>query len=198
MLAQILDHATRAVDRLASQFKNAGFLKGLISVFSGQVQEVETAFWGELRATRSVANATATTLDNIGALVSAPNRGTKNDAQYRNRVNTQIAANKSSGDDAVIYAVSKLTVSAWAVSGQPKITEHFPGSYVVQCTPINSVVNSDAEARELAKILADVSAGGVRGIVVSQQVPANQAFGFVGGPSSLGFENGRLVGAYDK
>lgn len=196
-LSQITDHAQRAVDRLVTQFRESGFMKGMLRVLSAQVQESEDGAWGMLQAIRSVATAMGTTLDKLGALVGAPVRGLKNDTQYRARVNTQIAANRGSGEFASIYNISKLMVAAWNVIGQPKITEYVPGVYEIACDPRSSVVNDELEARELAIILNDSSSAGVRSIVISQQVAAASAFAFDGG-TGLGFGAGDFTGAFDK
>lgn len=196
-ITQITDHVNRALDRVVLQFKNSGLLKGLIGALSTEVQVLEDGLWGLLQAVRSVSTATGTTLEKIGALVGAPVRGTRSDAQLRNRINAQILANRGSGEAANIYAVSKLIVSAWNISGQPKITEYYPGEYEIACTPRHTIVNSDAEARELAAILADISAAGVHAIVISQQIAEASAFSFAGG-TGLGFGAGDFTAAYDK
>lgn len=195
-IEQIVDHANRALDRVITQFRESAFFKGLLTALSAEAQEVEDALWGLMQAYRTVSVATGTTLDNIGKLVGAPARGTKTDTQYRNRINAQIIANLGSGDFDSIYEISKLIVSAWAVSGQPKITEHL-GAYEIAANPRGTIINSDAEARELAILLNDISAAGVRGIVISQQVDEDDAFAFDGG-TGLGFGAGDFTGAYDK
>lgn len=196
-LAQITDHIQRALDRVVTQFRESGFVKGMLSIFAGETQASEDGLWSMTQAVRSVPTATGTTLDNLGALVGTPVRGLKSDTQYRARVSTQIVANRGSGEFDSVYEVSKLMVGAWNVSGQPKITEYFPGVYEIACDPRASIVNDELEARELAIVLNDSSAAGIRGIVISQQVAAAAAFAFDGG-TGLGFGAGDFTGAFDK
>lgn len=196
-IEKITDHVTRAVDRLVSQFQNSGFLKGTASVLAGEAQALEDGLWDMLQAIRSVAVATGTTLDSIGALVGTPVRGGKTDTQYRNRVNTQIIANRSSGDAVSIYAVARQGVIAWNVPNQPRIRENFPGVYEIAAEPRGSISNDDTDARELAVLLNGASSAGVRAIVISIQVAPALAFAFDGG-TGLGFGAGDFTAAYDQ
>ena len=196
-LSQITDHVQRALDRVVTQFRESGFFKGMLSVLSAEVQANEDGLWSLLQAIRSVAVATGTTLDNIGALVGTPPRGIKSDVQYRTRIEAQIIANRCSGESARIYAIAKKMVSAWNVANQPRITEYLPGTYEIACDPRSTIVNDETEAKELATLLNDASAAGVRAIVISQQVAEASAFAFAGG-TGLGFGSGDFTGAFDK
>lgn len=196
-LAQILNHAQLAVARLAAQFVEAPLLKGVINAIAAEVQAVENGLYG-LLVTRDIDNATDQVLDDIGRLVGAPPRGAKTVPQYRNRIRAQILANRSYGNVAIIYQLSKLIISSWDVPDQPRILDNpnnRPG-YTIGAEPPGSVVNTIPDAKDLARILEDVNPAGVRGIVLSQSTAAAVAFSFDNGPG-LGFGDGALVGAYD-
>ncbi len=196
MLTRITDHAARAVGRLVSQFYESTRLRGLVAALADEVQAVETALFDTLEAFRSITTATGDALDKIGALVGAPVRGPRNDAEYRARILTQIFVNRSSGSARDIYTIARALVPVWAVADQPKILDQPPGAYILAADPVGSIVNTEAEARELAQILNDANSAGVRGIVLSQgQAPA-VSFSFDNGPG-LGFGDGEFTGAYD-
>ena len=195
-LTQILDHASRAVARLAFQFKESIKLQGLLVAVTAEIQAIENALY-ELLITRDIDAAADATLDFIGALVGAPRRGPKTDAQYRNRIRVQIKANKSNGQDSVIYAIAKLVVAAWNVANQPRIyPDAHRGYYIKSDDAVAGLVNSTAEAIELAHVLTDVNPAGLRGIVISQSITDANAFSFAGGPG-LGFGAGAFTAAYD-
>lgn len=200
-IKDILNHAALAVGRLATQFRDSPRLKGMVTVISNEAQAIETAF-GQLKAQMrdyTVANDNA--LDNIGSLVGAPVRGTRNNTSYRLRVIGQIAANRSSGESASIYLIAKSLVVAWNVSGQPKIREHKPAHFTVGCDPAAPIVNDEAQARELANVLNDSSSAGVRCIVESRSAAVGNGnfFRFAGGAGpAKGFGVGKLKGAYDR
>jgi hypothetical protein len=201
-LGQILDHAARALARLPAQFRVAVRIRGLLTAISNEVQELENGLWGA-RAVRDIDLAETATLDNLGKLIDAPVRGLKTDTQYRGRIRAQILANKSNGQNEIIYGVAKQIVSTWNVTGQPQVLDDtYSGAYTVKGyiapleDPAETVLCSEAEARELALLLDDVSAAGVRGIVISQPQSAELSFCFAGGVGA-GFETGEFVGAYD-
>lgn len=195
-LEQITDHAARAVSRLAEQFKESTLLKGLLSAVSIEIQELEDKIF-ELYKTRDIDGAADATLDNLGALVGAPRRGSKNNTQYRNRVRVQVKANRSYGNVPVVYEIAKLVVAAWNVADQPRVYEDaHRGYYVESDRDVAGLVNDTAEAIELSVILKSINPAGVRGIVRSQSVADAAAFSFAGGPG-LGFGAGALSGAYD-
>lgn len=103
-LIKITDHAARAVARLVSQFKDSVEVAGMARVLGAQVQEVEDALYSIL-VFRSVSGATGFTLDRIGALIGAPDRGSLIDSDYRKRINAQILSNKSEGTALDLYNI---------------------------------------------------------------------------------------------
>lgn len=200
-ISKITDSATRAIARLASQFKNSTNLIGLITAISDECQTAEDALWDLFLAQRDVDVATGATLDNLGSLVGAPVRGPRDDETYRNRILGQIVINRSSGESGSIYEIAKRLVSAWNVSGQPRIAETGPGCYTVRCDPPTLLQNDTEQARELAQVLVGASSAGVRAIVFSRSdtVGAPGFFRFAGGTGpSRGFGQGAFIGAYDR
>ncbi len=204
---QILDHASRAVNRLAQQFKEATGLKGLLTSISSEVQAVEDALTILRLQIRDINTAEGDALDRIGNLVGAPIRGPRDDASYRARVKATIIVNKSRTVSADIYSIAKGIVDAWNVDGQPKIIEHPPACFEIGCYPATELTNDDDQARELARVLngsrtADgAKAAGVRAIVMSRPdtVATDNFFRFAGGSGpSAGFGVGKFKGAYDQ
>lgn len=196
MLTLLTDYAARAVNRLAFQFKQSPLLKGMVTAIADEAQELENALYG-LLVTRDVNNANDKALDNLGSLVGAPQRGAKNNTQYRNRVKVQVKANKSHGLDATIYEIAKLMVTAWNVAGQPRIYEDaHRGYYLRSDKDVAGVVSDLDEVLELARLLPEVNPAGVRAIVIHQSVEDADAFCFANGPGK-GFGEGALNGAYD-
>lgn len=194
-LAQIFNHAAQAVSRLAAQFSESPLFKGMITAIGNEVQTVEDGLWG-LLLTRDIENATDKTLDNIALLVGSPPKGARSTSQFRQRVKAQVIINRSDGAASSVYAIAKRIVASWNVTGQPKITDQPHATYEIHAQPKNSIVNTTAEALELARILDDVNPAGVRGIVINQSIAASAAFSFANGPGQ-GFGDGAFVGAYD-
>lgn len=194
-LAQILNHAAKAVDRLAAQFTESPLFKGMITAIGNEVQTLEDGLWG-LLVTRDIDNATGQTLANIARLVGAPPQGAKTTTEFRNRIKAQVIANRSDGAPGVVYQVSKRIIPAWDVNGQPKVTEQTHATYEIHANPKGALVNTIEQGKELARLLDDVNPAGVRGIVISQSIAASAAFSFANGPGQ-GFGDGAFVGAYD-
>ncbi len=205
----ILDHATRAVARLAIQFKTATRLQGLISAIAGEVQAIEDAFNILREQIRDLDTAEGDALNKLGRLVGAPERGSKDDAAYRARIKATIDVNKSRGVSADMYAISKGVVETWNVDGQPRIIDNRDACFTVGPDEESTLLrNSIAEAKELAKVLNGsrgndgAKAAGVRAIVMSRSdtVDNDKFFKFAGplnsptfGAASIGdFEAGYL------
>lgn len=204
-ITTILDHAAQAVARLATQFRESPRLKGLITVVGNEVQAVEDALNVMRAQLRDYTVAEDNALDNIGALIGAPLRGTSSNVVYRLRVAGQILVNRSNGESASLYGIAKGLVSAWNVVGQPKITDHVAAHATVK--PVGAVRNSDTQARELAMVLNGsrsndgARSAGVRVIVHSRSdtVAEGGFFRFAGGGGApAGFGVGNFTSAYDK
>lgn len=139
-ISKIVDSAALAVGRLASEFKEAIKLNGMVTALANEAQAVENAFWDLLLANRDVAVATGATLDNIGRLVGAPVRGPRNDASYRLRIIGQIAINRSGGETGSIYAIAKGLVAAWNVVNQPRVRETGTAQYTIGCGAVSFAI----------------------------------------------------------
>lgn len=206
-ITSITDHAARSIKRLVSQFQESPRFKGLLTVLSNEAQAIEDAFQDLLAQFRDVTVANDDALDKLGKLVGAPDRGGMNNTLYRARVIAQIFINRSSGNNVAIYGIAKHIVTAWDVTGQPRIKDTPPAEFVIGPDEDNKVVNDDDEARDLVGILNGnrdndgARAVGVRAIVHSRPdtVASNQFFRFAGGAGpAAGFGVGHLRGAYDK
>jgi hypothetical protein len=194
-MLQVLNHYARAIGRLANQFFNSPKLRGLVGVAGDQVQKVEDAFWAMGQAVRSVSVATGKTLERVGALVGTPARAGKTDTLYRARINTQIAANRSSGEGEAIYAMARAMIPEWSGDGDCKIVLEGNGCYEIRCEPAEATLNDKQDAIDLAVALGNSSAAGVRAIVISRSATPTFRFGS-GATGPRGFGNGKLIGAY--
>lgn len=175
-ISKIVDSAAIAVTRLASQFKDAVKLNGLIVALANEAQSVENALWDLFLANRDPSVATGATLDNIGDLIGAPVRGPRNDASYRLRITGQVAINRSNGESGAIYAIAKGLVAAWNVANQPRIRHTTgPAEYTIGC---DGVAFSIPTPTGLA-FDAQITTGGTlaAGAVVAYRVSALSATG---------------------
>lgn len=204
----IVDHAARAVRRLAIQFKTATKLQGLVTSIAGEVQAIEDAFNILREQIRDVDTAEDDALDKLGRLVGAPERGSKSNEAYRDRIKATIIVNKSRGICSDMYSISRGIVEAWNIDGQPRIVDNRNACFTVSCDEaIEPVVNSQAEAKELAKVLNGsrdndgAKPAGVRAIVMSRSdtVDNDNFFRFAGGTGpDAGFGVGKFRGAWDQ
>lgn len=175
-ISKIADSAAIAVGRLASQFKEAIKLSGMITALANEAQAVEDALWDLLLANRDPAVATGATLDNIGDLVGAPVRGPRGDASYRLRIAGQVAINRSNGETGSIYQIAKGLVAAWNVANQPFTREMVKsGEYTIGCAPVSFAIPTPIN---LAFGIQPTTGGVINtGTVVSYRVSALSATG---------------------
>lgn len=174
-ISKIVDSAALAVSRLASEFKNALKLKGLITALANEAQAVEDAMWDLLLANRDPSVATGATLDNIGDLIGAPVRGLRTDVEYRLRIAAQILINKSNGQSGVIYAIAKKIVDDFDATGQPRIRETGPAQYTLGCDGVSFAIPTPTGLG----FDAQITTGGTlaAGAVVAYRVSALSATG---------------------
>ncbi len=191
-LPKVIDHAARAVARLIQRFKNMPLMTGMIGAIGDEVQAAENGLYS-LLGVRDIDAAEGVVLDKLGLLLGAPVRGPKNDASYRPILKTQVIANRSNGEAGSVYTCAKLMVAAWNFPGHPRITDQLPACYIISD---DTVPNDQQQARELARLLDDVSSAGVRSIVESQSQIDADSFTFENGPGQ-GFGAGEFAGAYD-
>jgi len=196
--SKITDHAERALNRLALQFFEATRLRYIVQAIGDEVQELENGLW-DLQTVRDVDDAPGAVLDKIGELVGAPVRGPKDDYLYGLRIKAQLLLNRGSGDFATIYDIAEAIVPAWATAGA-KITEYV-GAFEISSNPGNTLSEPYDQVRELAAVLNDAAAGGVRAIVMHRDpsIGGGNAFRFAGGSgASAGFGIGKFRAAYDQ
>lgn len=92
---KITTHSDDALERVIGQYRNSERVKGLIRVFSKQVQSLENAentLFGKL----DIDNVSDTLLDRLGKIVGQERLGFSNDI-YRILIYTRIAINISGG-----------------------------------------------------------------------------------------------------
>lgn len=93
-MEQITDHAARALSRVITALRGTEF-ENLVRAFMAEVQACENAIFSMLAVIRDPAAAEGTTLDLIGKIVGAEERGALDDAEYRTRIAAAIARNRS-------------------------------------------------------------------------------------------------------
>lgn len=196
MLQKITDYVQRTIARLIFFVRELLPERGIAQALGSQAQDAEDALFAAYQTTRDLDNATGATLDALGALLGAPLRGTRNDADYRARIKAQIPINTYKGTEAELYNVAKLLVPAWAAApAQVRYEDETVMTYTVKSDPVGAIVTTD-QARELAREIAKAGPTGTRLIVYSQPQSVSTSFGFLG--VGVGFGAGFFIGAYDK
>lgn len=95
-LTQRTDHIEAGLARLVEQLKGKPKLTALLSIFLGQVQNIEDALW-QLYTLRWLDTATGAQLDTLGRIVGEPRGNSVDDTEYRKRVRARVRTNLSSG-----------------------------------------------------------------------------------------------------
>lgn len=184
--ALITDHADRAVQRLAQQFRKPkieAFLRCLID----PLQILENVSW-QLLTEKSVDNAIGAQLDMIGAIVRQPRAGF-NDDDYRRLIRARISVNKSNGTVRDIIRVARLVIDDVNVAVEVK--QSYPAAVVVKA---NDAAVTTGVAELLISFLLKTVAAGVRVLFHYTTTPPAAAFSFLGGPG-LGFGDGAFASA---
>lgn len=165
-LSHNTDHAQQTVDLLLQQFKGKPNWEALLRAWAITIQEVEDMLY-DLFTKRSIDTAVGEQLDILGVIVGV-SRGNRNDDVYRIRLKVQIRMNVSCGtpDDilAVVGLLSDLTVDYRDV---------YPAAFVVE---IDGAIGTEAEANEIAEVVAKTRSGGVNGQVISNTDDEDHVF----------------------
>ena len=180
---EITDHADRAVNRLAEQYrlpKFEAFLRALI----GPAQAIEHAYW-QMFTERNVDTAVGEQLNILGRVVGQERAGLVDD-DYRRLIRARIAVNKSGGRVNEILNVAALVIFDDDVTLE--LEAQYPAGIVVRAT---GVVASDL-AELVISFLRDTVAGGVRVLFEYATVAPAAAFSFANGPG-LGFGAGAFA-----
>lgn len=184
---EITDHADRAVDRLAEQYRKPK-LEAFLRCLIGPAQAIEAAYW-QMFVQRNVNTAIGAQLDIIGRVVGQERAGLDDDA-YRRLIRARIAVNRSSGRTNEVLNVAELVI--FDVGVAVELEAQYPAGIVVRAV---GTVPSDV-AELVISFLRDTVAAGVRVIFEYATVAPAAAFSFAGGPG-LGFGDGAFASAKD-
>lgn len=105
-LVEIVDHTDRAIANLLFQFKEADNIKGLVKVFTDELQIVEAEAI-KLLTLRILEIATGKQLDNIGEVLKTPRRN-QTDEEYRATLKIRNVRQTASGTTEDILDILRL------------------------------------------------------------------------------------------
>lgn len=112
--SQISNHVQQALNRLLEQYKESPNLKGLLTSFIEEIQNIEDMNF-DLLTNRTLDNATGKTLDNIGSIVGVSRRVGESDANYRTRIREGIFKNRAQGTVEILIEVVQLFTDATVI-----------------------------------------------------------------------------------
>ncbi len=175
----ITDHADRAVNRLAQQYrlpKLEAFLRALIH----PLQAIEDVAW-QLYTERFIDTAIGAQLDLIGRIVGQPRLGYLDD-DYRRLCRARIIVNRSNGNipDLLTVVTAVVNDPAAVIIVEPQ----YPGCIVFR---INNVAVTAAVADLVIALLRKAASGGVRVIFESTEHTEATTFSFFEDPTGVGF-----------
>lgn len=178
-----LTHVAEAVANLISQFEGKQRIETLVSIFVGQIQELEDAFSDILTET-TIDNSVGVNLDNIGLIVGEPRAG-RNDTQYRIAIKARIGLNTSGG---TIENIISIVISVANAVVTVEIIEYFPASFTARIIePIDPAVT---DTDRIAEFIKGGRPAGVNGHL---EFAVAGAFQF-DGPAGSGFDEGKYGG----
>lgn len=178
-IERIVDHATRALAFVLSQFTDATNIRKLVRIAAGSVQDAEDAAFS-LAVDRLLTTAEGAQLDQYGKIVGAPRNGLI-DADYSRVLQARIKANRSNGQPDQITGVVSLLLSLSPIVYKWRGTAHYSLLWQVeQATP-------DDWAATVRGFVEDMTPAGVS-FEATEGVAG--AFRFDSGP---GFDAGKLA-----
>lgn len=186
---RITDHVARRLARLATIYRNSASHRGVLTALTKQVQALEDAAFG-LLVLRSINDATAAQLDEIGRILNVEREG-RTDAELRLRLRAQVLVNSRSGEYNTLLLVLRLLSPSNAVVS---LTEYFPAAVVAH---VDGVALDNAG--EVASLLRLAKAAGVNMQLVYQDTVDANVFTLtdtsqVGPGSGLGDSSNSSVG----
>lgn len=172
MLSHVDDHATQAIDRVATQYKDSTRLKGIIEANADQWQAIDDALWqlaterylfsdAEINDVTVNYEAEGDQLDVLGRIVGLE-RGSMTDAQYRASLKGQIKVLRSSGAAEELIAVYYCVEPSSTIT----ITDYPPACFTLTLSDPITV----PEYAVYIKFIRQARAAGVRGILCYQHV----------------------------
>lgn len=186
-LAQILDHADRAVARLIQKFRTKPKIQALVNALIAPFQTLEDDLWA-LYSERWLSTAEGVQLDVLGRIVGQSRAGASDD-EYRIRIGARIRANLSSGTAEEVLAVF---LALFGSDADLQLIE-LDGDLAEFALRVHTVLTQE-EIDIALEFLRDCKADGVRAILKWQKQPTNESFGFANS-GGLGFGDGKFTGA---
>ena len=188
--SQILNHKEGALLRLLEQYKDAENIKGIIEIYSDQIQELENLLFPMFEERLNIQKAIGQQLDEIGEIV-VQKRGSATDERYRLLLLVKIGINTSQGTPENVIQIFKLMTESDYVHlinlGLAEIELEGTTGFIDQ-DEVNFIFNS---AHQL--VAAGVRVNDIR------CVHPTDAFGFAGSdnnPPYLGFTSGEFSTPY--
>lgn len=132
-LELITDHAARALSRVVTQLRGTEF-EALVRVFAAEIQTLEAALFSVLSTVRNPSVATAATLDALGRLVGAEERGLLVDADYRMRIGAAIVRNAASAQ--IEQVISLVLVFFGSIASETQLVVRDVDEEGVGCATI--------------------------------------------------------------
>jgi hypothetical protein len=175
------NHADEIVENLANQFHGKPRLAALLTVFAGQVQELEQALY-DLLIYRQLEFAEGAQVDGFGSIVGEAREG-RTDIDYKAAIRARINLNLCNGTAEDIINLIRGIVGDVRV----KVTDYYPAGFIADIVdPIDPLLVDPIRA---ASFVQSGKPAGVRAIATFS-VPG--AFKFDSGP---GFDLGKYGGA---
>lgn len=178
----ILNHASRALDRLISEYRGKPFVESVIRVFADEVQRIEDVL-NEFMTERWLADAVGVQLDQVGQIIGEPRGDSANDTEYRNRITARRQANRSRGTVDDIIGVMTQLFTGLGITDK-YIPKYQAGFVYLVTTPITTSLGRLAKG-----FLRDSKAAAVRGILHWQEQSDASSFVFFDG-TGIGFDDG--------
>lgn len=154
-VATILTHIADALDKQPEHSKGKVNNTLVLTAFSTQIQELETA-WFDLYVKRRLGDAEGVQLDILGRIVGQPRDG-RSDADYERFINARVAANNSEGRIEDFNRVARAVLNDAAL--EITYTPEYPAGLTMHI--VNAEL-AEATAVILIEFLRDTALGGVR------------------------------------
>lgn len=172
--AHIAEMLARRIEQLADKER----FSLLLSLFGGQIQDIENALFQVLNET-DINSAVGAQLDGLGSIVGEDRAG-REDAPYRVAIRTRIVLNLSQGTSEDLIAL------AIAISGGTKaeVTEYFPAGFEIR---ILDGLPSGTDPARIAAVVRSGKPAGVRAVSIIHTDPPFQY------DTGSGFDEGKYA-----
>lgn len=165
-----LNHVAEALGRLIEEFKGLPRIEELLSIYVGQVQELEVAVF-DLLTERTLDTAVGSQLDALGSIVGQERLGFSDDG-FRTFIRARIKVNLSDGRADELLEI--LALISDPAEGTPSIlhTEYPPAEFHIQV--LSDIGTLDPALAFL--LLTEAKPAGVRFLFIYSTEPAAEQF----------------------